>query len=337
MYKPNDKRYDSMKYLRCGNSGILLPRISLGLWHNFGSVDRFENTANMIHTAFDAGITHFDLANNYGPVRGSAEENFGLVMEKDMRPFRDEMLISTKAGYEMWEGPYGNFGSRKYLISSIDQSLKRMKLDYVDIFYHHRPDPDTPLEETMEALSDIVRSGKALYVGISNYNSEQTRRAAEILKANHTPLLLNQVSYSMINRWTENDGLQETCREVGAGMICFSPLAQGILTDRYLNGVPEDSRAKRSIFLDEEWLVPELIDKLNKLNDLACGRGQTLAEMALAWILRKDKVTSVLIGASRPQQILTNIKFLDKLDFSDDELESIDKLLEPFISLTPPM
>ncbi len=337
MYTPNDKRYDSMKYLRCGNSGILLPRISLGLWHNFGSVDRFENTANMIHTAFDAGITHFDLANNYGPVRGSAEENFGLVMEKDMRPFRDEMLISTKAGYEMWEGPYGNFGSRKYLISSIDQSLKRMKLDYVDIFYHHRPDPDTPLEETMEALSDIVRSGKALYVGISNYNSEQTRRAAEILKANHTPLLLNQVSYSMINRWTENDGLQETCREVGAGMICFSPLAQGILTDRYLNGVPEDSRAKRSIFLDEEWLVPELIDKLNKLNDLACGRGQTLAEMALAWILRKDKVTSVLIGASRPQQILTNIKFLDKLDFSDDELESIDKLLEPFISLTPPM
>ena len=291
----------------------------------------------MIHTAFDAGITHFDLANNYGPVRGSAEENFGLVMEKDMRPFRDEMLISTKAGYEMWEGPYGNFGSRKYLISSIDQSLKRMKLDYVDIFYHHRPDPDTPLEETMEALSDIVRSGKALYVGISNYNSEQTRRAAEILKANHTPLLLNQVSYSMINRWTENDGLQETCREVGAGMICFSPLAQGILTDRYLNGVPEDSRAKRSIFLDEEWLVPELIDKLNKLNDLACERGQTLAEMALAWILRKDKVTSVLIGASRPQQILTNIKFLDKLDFSDDELESIDKLLEPFISLTPPM
>ena len=337
MYTPNDKRYDSMKYLRCGNSGILLPRISLGLWHNFGSVDRFENTANMIHTAFDAGINHFDLANNYGPVRGSAEENFGLVMEKDMRPFRDEMLISTKAGYEMWEGPYGNFGSRKYLISSIDQSLKRMKLDYVDIFYHHRPDPDTPLEETMEALSDIVRSGKALYVGISNYNSEQTRRAAEILKANHTPLLLNQVSYSMINRWTENDGLQETCREVGAGMICFSPLAQGILTDRYLNGVPEDSRAKRSIFLDEEWLVPELIDKLNKLNDLACGRGQTLAEMALAWILRKDKVTSVLIGASRPQQILTNIKFLDKLDFSDDELESIDKLLEPFISLTPPM
>ena len=337
MYTPNDKRYDSMKYLRCGNSGILLPRISLGLWHNFGSVDRFENTANMIHTAFDAGINHFDLANNYGPVRGSAEENFGLVMEKDMRPFRDEMLISTKAGYEMWEGPYGNFGSRKYLISSIDQSLKRMKLDYVDIFYHHRPDPDTPLEETMEALSDIVRSGKALYVGISNYNSEQTRRAAEILKANHTPLLLNQVSYSMINRWTENDGLQETCREVGAGMICFSPLAQGILTDRYLNGVPEDSRAKRSIFLDEEWLVPELIDKRNKLNDLACGRGQTLAEMALAWILRKDKVTSVLIGASRPQQILTNIKFLDKLDFSDDELESIDKLLEPFISLTPPM
>lgn len=328
MYTPNDNRYNSMKYLRCGNSGILLPRISLGLWHNFGSVDRFENAVNMIHTAFDAGITHFDLANNYGPVRGSAEENFGLIMERDMRPFRDEMLISTKAGYDMWEGPYGNFGSRKYLISSLDQSLKRMKLDYVDIFYHHRPDPDTPLEETMEALSDIVRSGKALYVGISNYNSEQTRKAAKILKANHTPLLLNQVSYSMLNRWTEDDNLQETCREVGAGMICFSPLAQGVLTDRYLNGVPEDSRAKKSIFLHEDSLTPELLDKVNKLNSLASERGQTLAEMALAWILRKDKVTSVLIGASRPEQILTNVKFLDKLDFSDGELDRIDEILK---------
>ncbi len=328
MYTPNEKRYDDMKYLRCGRSGILLPRISLGLWHNFGSVDRFGNMLDMIHTAFDAGITHFDLANNYGPVYGSAEENFGRIMEQDMRPFRDEMIISTKAGYDMWPGPYGDHGSRKYLIASLDQSLKRMKLDYVDIFYHHRPDPDTPLEETMEALSDIVRSGKALYAGISNYDSEQTRKAAEILRANHTPLLINQVSYSMMNRWTEEDGLQDTCAEVGAGVICFSPLAQGVLTDRYLNGIPEDSRAKKNHFLQESSITPELIDKVRQLNTLASDRGQTLAEMALAWVLRRDKVTSVLIGASRPEQITDNVKLLDNMEFSDDELTLIDDILK---------
>lgn len=328
MYSPDKNRYNKMKYLRCGRSGLLLPRISLGLWHNFGSVDRFENMLDMVHTAFDAGITHFDLANNYGPVRGSAEENFGRILDKDMRPFRDEMVISTKAGYDMWEGPYGNFGSRKYLISSLDQSLKRMNLDYVDIFYHHRPDPDTPLEETMEALSDIVRSGKALYVGISNYNSEQTRKAAAILKENHTPLLINQVSYSMLNRWTENDGLQDTCRELGAGVICFSPLAQGVLTDRYLNGIPEDSRAKKSVFLSEKSITPELIEKVRQLNTLASDRGQTLAEMALAWVLRNDMVTSVLIGASRPEQILDNVKLLDNMEFSEDELVLIDDILK---------
>ncbi len=327
MYIPDEKRYEKMKYLRCGRSGILLPRISLGLWHNFGSADRFENMVDMIHAAFDAGITHFDLANNYGPVYGSAEENFGRILDRDMRPFRDEMIISTKAGYDMWPGPYGDHGSRKYLMASLDQSLKRMKLDYVDIFYHHRPDPDTPIEETMEALSDIVRSGKALYVGISNYDSEGTRRAAEILRANHTPLLINQVRYSMLDRWTEEDGLQDTCEEVGAGMICFSPLAQGVLTDRYLQGVPDDSRAKKNFFLHEDSLTPELMEKVRKLNEIASGRGQTLAEMALAWILRRDRVTSVLVGASRPEQILTNVKFLDKLDFTEDELSEIDKVL----------
>ncbi|MBQ9808242.1 MAG: aldo/keto reductase [Ruminococcus sp.] len=327
MYTPASDRYEKMKYLRCGKSGILLPRISLGLWHNFGSVDRFENMVEMVHTAFDAGITHFDLANNYGPVYGSAEENFGRILERDMRPFRDEMIISTKAGYDMWPGPYGDHGSRKYLIASLDQSLKRMGLDYVDIFYHHRPDPETPLEETMEALSDIVRSGKALYAGISNYNSEDTRKAAEILRANHTPLLLNQVNYNMLDRWTEEDGLQDTCEEVGAGMICFSPLAQGVLTDRYLKGIPEDSRAKRNFFLHESSLTPELLDKVSRLNDIAAGRGQTLAEMSLAWILRRERVTSVLIGASRPEQILTNVKFLRNLEFTDDELAEIDSIL----------
>ncbi len=327
MYLADEKRYDRMKYLRCGNSGLFLPRVSLGLWHNFGSVDKFENMLDMVHTAFDNGITHFDLANNYGPVYGSAEENFGRILDKDMRPYRDEMVISTKAGYDMWPGPYGDHGSRKYLIASLDQSLKRMNLDYVDIFYHHRPDPDTPLEETMEALSDIVRSGKALYVGISNYNSEQTIKAAKILKENHTPLLINQVVYNMFNRWTEEDKLQETCKEVGAGMICFSPLAQGLLTDRYLDGIPEDSRAKRNVFLHEDQITPEVIDKVRKLKKIAQGRGQSLAEMALSWILRKDKVTSVLVGASRPSQILDNIKMIEHLEFTDDELDEIEAVL----------
>lgn len=327
MYLADEKRYDKMKYLRCGNSGLFLPRVSLGLWHNFGSVDKFENMLDMVHTAFDNGVTHFDLANNYGPVYGSAEENFGKIMDKDMRPYRDEMVITTKAGYDMWLGPYGDHGSRKYLMASIDQSLRRMKLDYVDIFYHHRPDPDTPLEETMEALSDIVRSGKALYVGISNYNSEQTRKAAKILKENHTPLLINQVVYNMFNRWTEEDKLQDTCKEVGAGMICFSPLAQGLLTDRYLDGVPQDSRAKRNHFLHEDQITPEVIAKVRKLKEIAEGRDQTLAEMALSWILRKDRVTSVLVGASRPSQILDNIKMIEHLEFTDEELSAIEEVL----------
>ena len=327
MYKAAEDRYEKMQYLRCGRSGLLLPRVSLGLWHNFGSVDRYENMRDMIHTAFDAGITHFDLANNYGPVPGSAESNFGRILAEDMHPYRDEMIISTKAGYDMWPGPYGNFGSRKYLMASLDQSLKRMGLDYVDIFYHHRPDPETPLEETMEALSDIVRSGKALYVGISNYNSEQTRAAARILKANHTPLLINQVVYNMLNRWTEEDGLQDTLAELGAGMIVFSPLAQGMLTDRYLNGIPEDSRARRNVFLKESSLTEELLGKIRRLDAIAKERGQSLAEMALAWNLRGDRVTSVLVGSSRPAQILDNVKFLENLSFTEDELRAIDDIL----------
>ncbi len=327
MYKAAEDRYEKMQYLRCGRSGLLLPRVSLGLWHNFGSVDRYENMKDMIHTAFDAGITHFDLANNYGPVPGSAESNFGRILAEDMHPYRDEMIISTKAGYDMWPGPYGNFGSRKYLMASLDQSLKRMGLDYVDIFYHHRPDPETPLEETMEALSDIVRSGKALYVGISNYNSEQTRAAARILKANHTPLLINQVVYNMLNRWTEEDGLQDTLAELSAGMIVFSPLAQGMLTDRYLNGIPEDSRARRNVFLKESSLTEELLGKIRRLDAIAKERGQSLAEMALAWNLRGDRVTSVLVGSSRPAQILDNVKFLENLSFTEDELRAIDGIL----------
>ena len=327
MYKAAEDRYEKMQYLRCGRSGLLLPRVSLGLWHNFGSVDRYENMKDMIHTAFDEGITHFDLANNYGPVYGSAESNFGRIMAGDMRPYRDEMIISTKAGYDMWPGPYGNFGSRKYLIASLDQSLKRMGLDYVDIFYHHRPDPDTPLEETMEALSDIVRSGKDLYVGISNYNSEDTRKAAAILKENHTPLLINQVVYNMLNRWTEEDGLQDTLQEVGAGMIVFSPLAQGMLTDRYLNGIPEDSRIKTDgRFLRESSITDEKLSQIRALNEVAKRRGQTLAEMALAWILKDGYVTSVLIGASKPAQILDNIKAINNTEFTAQELKEIDDI-----------
>lgn len=328
MYSADEKRYEKMSYERCGKSGLLLPRVSLGLWHNFGSVDKFENMKEMIRTAFDAGITHFDLANNYGPVPGSAEENFGRILRSDFSSYRDEMIISSKAGYGMWEGPYGDHGSRKYLMASVDQSLKRTGLEYFDIFYHHRPDPDTPIEETMEALSDIVRQGKALYVGISNYNSEQTKKAAKILKENHTPLLINQVSYSMFNRWTEDDGLQETCMELGVGTICFSPLAQGLLTDRYLNGIPDDSRAKRNVFLHENQITEDVIKKISSLNQLASQRGQTLAEMALAWVLRKNKVTSVLVGASRPSQILDSVKCIEKLDFTDDELSKIDSILK---------
>ena len=316
-----------MQYLRCGRSGIMMPRVALGLWHNFGSVDSFENQKALLFKAFDCGITHFDLANNYGPVPGSAEENFGRIMESDLRPYRDELLISTKAGYEMWDGPYGNFGSRKYLMSSLDQSLKRMKLDYVDIFYHHRPDPDTPLEETMGALSDIVRQGKALYVGISNYNAEDTRKAAAILKANGTPLVIHQPRHNMLNRAPATEGLLHTLQEVGAGCICFSPLAQGILTDKYLHGIPQGSRATRNHFLKESQITPELMAKVSALNEIAKQRGQTLAEMALAWVLRQDKVTTVLIGASKVEQIVDNVKIVENLAFSQEELDAIEAVL----------
>lgn len=328
MYKASDNRYEHMQYERCGRSGIKLPRVSLGLWHNFGSVDRYENVKDMLFAAFDEGITHFDLANNYGPVAGSAEENFGRVMASDLKPYRDEMIISTKAGYDMWPGPYGDFGSRKYLIASLDQSLKRMGLDYVDIFYHHRPDPETPLEETMGALSDIVKQGKALYVGISNYHAEDLKKAAEILKNNGTPLLITQPSYSMFNRWVEDDGLLDACEDVGCGVICFSPLAQGMLTDRYLNGIPADSRAAKSVFLRPEQITEEKLATIRRLNEVAGSRGQTLAEMALSWVLRGNKVTSVLIGASSREQIKTNTKFIDNLDFSPEELALIEEILK---------
>ena len=299
MYQANEKRYDNMKYLRCGKSGLLLPRVALGLWHNFGSCDRFDNMKDMLFEAFDQGITYFDLANNYGPVPGSAEENFGRIMESDLRPYRDEMVISTKAGYDMWSGPYGDWGSRKYLMSSLDQSLKRMKLDYVDIFYHHRQDPDTPLEETMGALSDIVKQGKALYVGLSNYEPERLEEAAGILKENGTPLLVVQPVYNMLNRQAETSGLLETAENVGAGVVCYSPLAQGVLTDRYLKGIPDDSRAARDQFLQKNSITEHKVEIVRRLQEVAEGRGQSLAEMALCWNLRKDKVTTVLIVASR--------------------------------------
>lgn len=327
MYQANENRYEKMQYLRCGKSGVLLPRVALGFWHNFGSVDVFDNQRAMVQTAFDNGITHFDLANNYGPVYGSAEENFGRIMEKDMRPYRDEMFISSKAGYDMWPGPYGDFGSRKYLMSSMDQSLQRMKLDYVDVFYHHRPDSNTPLEETMGALSDLVRQGKALYVGVSNYKAAETKKAAAILKANGTPLLIHQPSYSMLNRWVEEDGLLDVLEEVGAGCICFSPLAQGMLTDRYLHGIPKDSRAAREHFLKTSDITEEKIGIISKLNDVAAARGQSLAQMALSWVLRKNRVTTVLIGASRPSQILDNIQMIDHLDFTDAELVGLESIL----------
>ena len=327
MYQAKEDRYVQMNYLRCGKSGILLPRVALGLWHNFGSVDRFENMKDMLFEAFDKGITHFDLANNYGPVYGSAEENFGRIMESDLRPYRDEMIISTKAGYDMWPGPYGNHGSRKYLMASIDQSLKRMKLDYVDIFYHHRPDPETPLEETMGALSDIVKQGKALYVGISNYHAKDLKKAADILKANGTPLLITQPNYNMFDRWVEKDGLLDAAAQCGCGVICFSPLAQGMLTDRYLNGIPQDSRAARNHFLQSESITEEKLRTIRKLNEVAQGRGQSLAQMALCWVLRKNKVTTVLIGASRKEQIADNVEIMNHLDFTEDELAVIDRIL----------
>ena len=328
MYQADEKRYEEMKYNRCGASGLLLPAVSLGLWHNFGSNGNFDNMQDMCHTAFDHGITHFDLANNYGPVPGSAEENFGRILKKDLGVYRDELVISTKAGYDMWPGPYGNWGSKKYLVASLDQSLKRMGLDYVDIFYHHRPDPNTPLEETVRALDGIVRSGKALYVGISNYNKEQTIAAAELFKELGTPFIINQRKYSMFVRDIEKDGLKDYASAHGIGIITFSPLAQGLLTDRYLHGIPEDSRVRTDgRFLKEAAIVEETLKKVRALNDLASQRGQTLAQMALSWILRDGDITSVLIGASKPSQILDNIGIVHATSFSDEERRKIEEIL----------
>lgn len=328
MYQADEKRYEEMKYNRCGASGLQLPAVSLGLWHNFGSNGNFDNMQDMCHTAFDHGITHFDLANNYGPVPGSAEENFGRILAKGLGRYRDELIISTKAGYDMWPGPYGNWGSKKYLVGSLDQSLKRMGLDYVDIFYHHRPDPNTPLEETVRALDGIVRSGKALYVGISNYNKEQTIAAAELFKELGTPFIINQRKYSMFVRDIEKDGLKDYAAAHGIGIITFSPLAQGLLTDRYLHGIPEDSRVRTDgRFLKEAAIVEETLKKVRALNDLAAQRGQTLAQMALSWILRDGDITSVLIGASKPSQILDNIGIVHATAFSEEERRRIEEIL----------
>lgn len=324
MYVPNEKRYEKIRYNYCGESGLKLPALSLGLWHNFGDVTSLDNARSMIHTAFDLGITHFDLANNYGPPAGSAELNFGKILRQDLSAYRDELIISTKAGYDMWPGPYGNWGSRKYLLASLDQSLTRMGLDYVDIFYSHRFDPDTPLEETMGALETAVRQGKALYAGISSYSSKKTREAWNILKARNVPVIIHQPSYSMLNRWVE-DELLDTLDELGMGAICFSPLAQGMLTDKYLNGIPEDSRAKTSgHFKTREFLTKENLERIQGLNRIAQKRGQSLAQMALAWCLRRKEITSVLIGASSPKQIQENAAALDNLGFSDSELKEID-------------
>ena len=326
-YLADDKRYDSMEYRKCGESGLKLPSVSLGLWHNFGDTANFDNMCNMCFTAFDNGITHFDLANNYGPEVGAAERNFGKILKDYMMPYRDEMIISTKAGYYMWAGPYGDFGSKKYLTASLDQSLKRMGLDYVDIFYHHRMDKNTPLYETMWALDSIVKSGKALYVGLSNYDGETMKEAAKILSELHCPFVINQNSYSILNRTVEKNGILKAAADDKKGMIIFSPLAQGLLTDRYLLGVPEDSRIKTDgRFLKESSLSSETMEKIRKLNEIAKGRGQTLAQMALAWIYAKEGITSVLIGASRPQQILENLKMTENLTFSADELAEIDKI-----------
>ena len=326
-YKADESRYETMKYNRCGQSGLKLPAVSLGLWHNWGGVDAFENGREMVLRAFDLGITHFDLANNYGPPPGSAEENFGRILQKDLKNYRDELIISTKAGWDMWPGPYGDYGSRKYLIASLDQSLKRMGLDYVDIFYHHRPDPETPLYETMAALDHIVRSGKALYVGISQYNHEQTRQAVKILRKLGTPLLIHQPKYSMFERWVEPK-LLDVLQDEGVGTIPFSPLAQGLLTNKYLNGIPENSRAAKSTgFLQRDDVSENKINKVKALDIMAKERGQSLAQMAIAWVLRKPVITSALIGASKVKQIEEIVAALDNLQFSEDELKKIDGIL----------
>ena len=326
-YIPAETRYDSMPYRRCGKSGVMLPAISLGLWHNFGNITPFGVQQSLLRTAFDNGITHFDLANNYGPPYGEAERNFGVHMLRDWKPHRDELIISSKAGYDMWKGPYGDHGSRKYLIASIDQSLKRMNVDYVDIFYHHRPDPDTPIEETMGALDQIVRSGKALYVGISNYRPEQAAVAIKTLREMGTPMLIHQPNYSMFDRWIEN-GLTDVLREEGVGCICFAPLQNGLLTKRYLNGIPADSRAAHDPrYLKPDAITAEKIAKVSALNEIAKQRGQELSQMALAWVLRDPVVTSALIGASRPEQIIENVKALDAAPFTAEELAAIEAIL----------
>jgi len=327
-YLPSNQRYQKIEYRRCGRSGIKLPAISLGLWHNFGGVDVEENFRKILHLAFDSGITHFDLANNYGPPPGSAETNFGKILAEDFKNYRDELIISSKAGYTMWDGPYGDWGSKKYLVSSLDQSLKRMRLDYVDIFYHHRPDPETPLEETMQALDLIVRQGKALYAGISNYPADKAAEAIAILKKLGTPCLIHQPKYSMFERWVEG-GLMDVLGQEGVGCIPFSPLAQGMLTDKYLHGIPEDSRAAKSTgFLQKSQLTDERLDQIKKLNAIAVQRGQSLAQMALAWLLKDERVTSVLIGASKPEQLADSLKCLDNTVFSADELANIESILK---------
>lgn len=327
MYQASDKRYSSMQYNRCGKSGLMLPAVSLGLWHNFGDTASYENMKQLCFTAFDNGITHFDLANNYGPAPGSAEKNFGSILKDGLGAYRDELLISTKAGYEMWDGPYGNWGSRKYLLASLDQSLRRMGLDYVDIFYHHRMDPDTPLEETMGALAQAVKSGKALYAGLSNYDGATLEKACAILDSLRCPFIINQNRYSIFDRSIEQNGLKDTAQRLNKGIICFSPLAQGMLTNRYLNGIPQDSRIRTDgRFLQENALTDERLSQIRALNEIAQQRGQTLAEMALAWILRDGAVTSVLIGASKPSQILDNIGALKNTSFSAEELAEIDSI-----------
>jgi L-glyceraldehyde 3-phosphate reductase len=326
-YKANPKRYQNMEYRRCGNSGIKLPAISLGLWHNFGGVDVFENYRETLHYAFDNGVTHFDLANNYGPPAGSAEENFGKILKKDFSSHRDEMIISSKAGYLMWDGPYGDWGSKKYLVSSLDQSLKRLELDYVDIFYHHRPDPETPLEETMAALDLIVKQGKALYIGLSNYQTTEFEDALSILKRLGTPCLIHQPKYSMFERWVE-DSLLDSLEKHQVGCIPFSPLAQGLLTNKYLYGVPEDSRlAKPHGFLNDSYATPEKLEKVKKLNEIALERNQTLAQMAISWLLKDDRVTTVLVGASKATQLEDSLKALDNIYFEEYELKAIEDIL----------
>lgn len=326
MYSASKERYGTMKYNRCGNSGLKLPAVSMGLWHNFGDTAQYSNMKEMCFTAFDNGITHFDLANNYGPEPGSAETNFGKILKDELSPYRDELIISTKAGYTMWDGPYGDWGSRKYLLASLDASLKRLGTEYVDIFYHHRPDPETPLEETMGALATAVSSGKALYAGLSNYNGEQLEKACAILDELKCPFIINQNRYSIFDRTIENNGLKATAKKLNKGIIAFSPLAQGMLTDRYLHGIPEDSRIRTDgRFLKESSITDKRLEQIRVLSDIAASRGQTLAEMALSWVLRDGVVTSVLIGASKPSQILDNVKAIENTHFTDEELDLIDR------------